>query len=142
MRVTPLKRVTSPSCGPPPPCKQALTDLYRRQSFHRSYRNTAHEIRHPSIWQQYAPFYASPLHVQTCQIKKTNRSRKKPVWRAILFQNRMEVRFVTAVTRAGRNELGRWNAPTRSLVQLWCGVGLELVRFSALDPLSVQGKWR
>ena len=110
-----------------------FTDLYRRRSFHRSYRTTAHEIRHPSIWRHYAPFYASPLHVQTCQIKKTNRSRKKPVWRAILFQN--------AVTISGRKELGRWNAPTRSLVKVWCGVGLELVRLSALDPLSVQGKW-
>ena len=39
-------------------------------------------------------------------------------------------------------EPGRWNAHTRSLVQLWCGVGLELVRLSALDPLSGQEKWR
>ena len=41
----------------------------------------------------------------------------------------------------GRKELGRWNAHTRSVVQLWCGVGLELVRLSALDPLSGQEKW-
>ena len=47
----------------------------------------------------YAPFCASLLHVQTCQITKTKRSHKKPVWRAILFQNRMEARFVIAVTR-------------------------------------------
>ena len=53
----------------------------------------------PSIWQHFAPFYASLPHVQTYQITKTNRSHKKPVWRAILSQNRMEVRFVTAVTR-------------------------------------------
>ena len=42
--------------------------IYRRQSFHRSYRNTAHEICHPSIWQHYALFYASLPHVQACQI--------------------------------------------------------------------------
>ena len=43
----------------------------------------------------------------------------------------------------GRKKLGRWNAHTRSLVQLWCGVGLELiVGLSALDPLSGQEKWR
>ena len=45
------------------------------------------------------PFYTSLPHVQTYQITKTNRSHKKPVWPAILFQNHMEVRFVTAVTR-------------------------------------------
>ena len=45
------------------------------------------------------PFYASLPHVQTYQITKTNRSHKKPVWPAILFQNHMKVRFVTAVTR-------------------------------------------
>ena len=44
-------------------------------------------------------FYTSLPHVQTCEITKTNRSHKKPVWPAILFQNRMEVQFVTAVTR-------------------------------------------
>ena len=33
------------------------------------------------------------------ELTKTNRSNKKPVWRAVLFQNRMEVRFVTAVTK-------------------------------------------
>ena len=37
---------------------------------------------------------------------------------------------------------GRWNALTRSLVQLWCGVRLELVRISTRDPLSGQEKWR
>ena len=37
---------------------------------------------------------------------------------------------------------GRWNALTRSLVQLWCGVRLELVGISTLDPLSGQEKWR
>ena len=42
--------------------------IYRRQSFHRSYQNTAHEICHPSIWQHYALFYASLPHVQACQI--------------------------------------------------------------------------
>ena len=35
----------------------------------------------------------------------------------------------------GCRELWRWNAHTRCLVQLWCGVGLELVSLSALDPL-------
>ena len=39
--------------------------IYRRQPFHRSYRNTAHEIRHPSILQHYATFYSSLPHVQT-----------------------------------------------------------------------------
>ena len=39
--------------------------IYRRQPFHRSYRNTAHEIRHTSILQHYAPFYTSLSHVQT-----------------------------------------------------------------------------
>ena len=43
---------------------------------------------------------------------------------------------------AGRNKLGHGNAYTRSLVQLWCRVGLELVGLSALDPLSGQEKWR
>ena len=42
--------------------------IYRRQSFHRSYRNTAHDIRHPSIWQHYVLFNASLPHVQACQI--------------------------------------------------------------------------
>jgi len=42
----------------------------------------------------------------------------------------------------GREKLGRWNALTCSLVQLWCGVGLELVGLTAIDPLSVQEKWR
>ena len=42
----------------------------------------------------------------------------------------------------GRKKLGRWNAHTRCLVQPWCGVGLELVRLSALDPLSGHEKWR
>ena len=42
--------------------------IYRRQSFHRSYRNTAHEIRHPSIWQHYLLFNASLPHVQAYQI--------------------------------------------------------------------------
>ena len=60
--------------------------IYRRQSFYRSYRNTAHEIRHPSISLHYAPFYASLPIVQTCPIAKTNRSHQKPVWRVILFQ--------------------------------------------------------
>ena len=42
--------------------------------------------------------------------------------------------------RPGRKKLGRWNANTRSLVQLWCGVGLELaiVRFPLL--IRCQGK--
>ena len=38
--------------------------IYRRQSFHRSYRNTAHEIRHPSIWQHYVLFNH---HCPTCR---------------------------------------------------------------------------
>ena len=29
-RVTPPKRVTSPTCGPPPPCKQALSTQLKR----------------------------------------------------------------------------------------------------------------
>ena len=40
----------------------------------------------------------------------------------------------------GRKKLGRWNAHTRSLVQLWCGVGLELVGLSprkALDNIDL-----
>ena len=77
-----------------------FTDV-NQLSFHRSYRDTAHEIRHSSIWQFCAPFYASLPHVQTCQIAKTNRSHQKTGLAScgILFQNRMEVRFVTAVTR-------------------------------------------
>ena len=43
---------------------------------------------------------------------------------------------------AGCKKLGRWNAHTCSLVQLWSGIGLELVGLSALDPLSGQEKWR
>ena len=43
---------------------------------------------------------------------------------------------------SGRKKLGLRNAHTRSLVQLRCGVGLELVGLSALDPLSGQEKWR
>ena len=31
-RVTPPKRVTSPSWGPPPPCKQALFKAYARRT--------------------------------------------------------------------------------------------------------------
>ena len=42
----------------------------------------------------------------------------------------------------GRKKLGRWNAHTRSLAQLWCGVGLELVGLFAPDLLSGQEKWR
>ena len=47
------------------------------------------------------------------------------------------LRFSALKFSAGREELGRWNVHTRSLVLLWCGVGLELVRLFALDPLSV-----
>ena len=43
--------------------------------------------------------------------------------------------------RSGCNKLGRWNAHRHSLVQLWCGVGLELVGLSALDRLSGEEKW-
>ena len=44
--------------------------------------------------------------------------------------------------KAGYKKLGRRNAKTRSLVQLRCGVGLELVGLSAIDPLSGEEKWR
>ena len=55
------------------------------------------------------------------------------------------VLFFSGIRRSvvpGRKEQGRWNADMRSLVQLWCGVGLELVRLSALDPLSGEEKSR
>ena len=32
-RVTPSKRVTSPTWGPPPPCKQALSQKYARRIY-------------------------------------------------------------------------------------------------------------
>ena len=72
------------------------------------------------------PFYTSMPHVQTYQITKTNRSHKKPVWPAILFQNHMEVRFVTAVTRGffsrslpDRSRLRRCFAANNRKKTLW-----------------------
>ena len=32
-RVTPPERITSPTWGPPPPCKQALSQVFARQCF-------------------------------------------------------------------------------------------------------------
>ena len=46
---------------------------YRRQSFHQSYGNTAHEIRHSSIWQHFAPF----LHITAPRADKSNYENKQ-----------------------------------------------------------------
>ena len=70
-----------------------------------------------------------------------------PIWfsrsssRSLSFSERRYVEPFTAL-QPGRKKLGRRNAHTRSLVQLWCVVGLELVGLSALDPLPGQEKWR
>ena len=73
-----------------------------------------------------APFYASLPHMKTCQITKTNRSQKRPVWRAILFQNRLEVRFETAVTtgvffpaRHDRGFIAQFSPQTTGKKSLW-----------------------
>ena len=46
----------------------------------------------------FAPFHVSLRHVQTCQLQKQT-DPAKPVWWGVWFQNRMEVRFVTAASR-------------------------------------------
>jgi len=46
---------------------------YRRQSFRRSYRNTAHEIRHSSIWQHFASF----LHITAQRADMSNYENKQ-----------------------------------------------------------------
>ena len=59
--------------------------------------------------------------------------------KAFRYEMSFEEFNVVSVTAGplARLEPGRWNAHTRSLAQLWCGVGLQLVAF-----LSGQGKWR
>ena len=42
-RVTPPKRVTSPTCSPPPPCKQALTRRLCR-TFYEKLRFNLHDL--------------------------------------------------------------------------------------------------
>ena len=46
---------------------------YRRQSFHQSYGNTAHEIRQSSIWQHFAPF----LHITAPRADISNYENKQ-----------------------------------------------------------------
>ena len=46
---------------------------YRRQSFHRNYRNTAHEIRHSSISQHFPPF----LHTTAPRADMSNYENKQ-----------------------------------------------------------------
>ena len=43
-RITPLKRVTSPTWGPPPPCEQALLALQRRRNFQVSKRSALESL--------------------------------------------------------------------------------------------------
>ena len=43
-RVTPSKRVTSPTWGPTPPCEQALLALQRRRNFQVSKRSALESL--------------------------------------------------------------------------------------------------
>ena len=68
---------------------------YRRQSFHRSYRNTAHEIRHSSIWQHFAPF----LHFIAPRAVMSNYENKQIPQKTGLATYSISKSHGTAVTR-------------------------------------------
>ena len=72
-RVTPRKRVTSPTWGPPPPCKQALTTSPSRGALSRDYWVVAKHVNKTMAGKSLAPRWVTPhLSCKREQIKMSD----------------------------------------------------------------------
>ena len=72
-RFTPRKRVTSPTWGPPPPCKQALTTSPSRGALSRDYWVVAKHVNKTMAGKSLAPRWVTPhLSCKREQIKMSD----------------------------------------------------------------------